>query len=43
MSKLEVALIENLQREDINAVDAAKAYKRLSDEFGCHRKTSQPG
>lgn len=31
---LEVALIENLQREDINAVDAAKAYKRLTDEFG---------
>jgi ParB family transcriptional regulator, chromosome partitioning protein len=31
---LEVALIENLQREDINAVDAARAYKRLSDEFG---------
>ncbi len=30
---LEVALIENLQREDINAVDAARAYKRLSDEF----------
>ena len=31
---LEVALVENLQREDINAVDAATAYKRLSDEFG---------
>jgi len=31
---LEVALIENLQREDINAVDAARAYKRLADDFG---------
>lgn len=31
---LEVALVENLQREDINAIDAAVAYKRLSDEFG---------
>jgi len=31
---LEVALIENIQREDINAIDAAIAYKRLVDEFG---------
>jgi ParB family transcriptional regulator, chromosome partitioning protein len=31
---LEVALIENLQREDIGAVDAALAYRRLSSEFG---------
>lgn len=31
---LEVALIENLQREDINPVDAAVAYRRLRDEFG---------
>jgi ParB family chromosome partitioning protein len=31
---LEVALVENLQREDINAIDAAVAYKRLSEEFG---------
>jgi ParB family chromosome partitioning protein len=30
---LEMALIENLQRQDINAVDAAIAYKRLMDEF----------
>jgi len=26
---LEVALVENLQREDINALDAAVAYRRL--------------
>src|SRR5712691_4862041 len=31
---LEVALVENLQREDINALEAARAYKRLSEEFG---------
>jgi len=31
---LQVALIENIQREDINPIDAATAYKRLSDEFG---------
>lgn len=31
---LEVALIENLQREDINAVEAALAYRRLVDDFG---------
>lgn len=31
---LEVALVENIQREDINAVDAAVAYRRLCEEFG---------
>lgn len=31
---IEVALVENLQREDINPIDAAGAYKRLTDEFG---------
>ena len=29
-----VALIENLQREDLNVVDEAEAYFRLHDEFG---------
>lgn len=29
-----VALIENLQREDLNIVDEAEAYFRLHDEFG---------
>jgi len=31
--KLELAIIENLQREDLNAVDRAIAFKRLADEF----------
>lgn len=31
---LQVALVENIQREDINAVDAAVAYRRLAEEFG---------
>ncbi len=30
---LEMALIENLQREDLNAIDEATAYRRLVDEF----------
>lgn len=31
---LELALVENLQREDINAMEAAEGYRRLVDEFG---------
>ena len=31
--KLELAIIENLQREDLNVVDRAKAFQRLVDEF----------
>ena len=30
---MEMALIENIQREDLNALEAAEAYKRLQDEF----------
>jgi ParB family chromosome partitioning protein len=30
---LEVALIENIQREDLNAIDEALAYRRLSEEL----------
>lgn len=32
--KLEIAIIENLQREDINSVDRARAFSRLAEEFG---------
>lgn len=33
-TKLELAIIENLQREDLNAVDRAYSFQRLADEFG---------
>ena len=31
--KLEMAIIENLQREDLNPVDRARSFKRLAEEF----------
>ena len=31
---LEVAIVENIQRDDLNVIEEAKGYKRLSDEFG---------
>lgn len=34
LTKLELAIIENLQREDLNAIDRAKALQQLIDEFG---------
>jgi ParB family chromosome partitioning protein len=30
---LEVAIVENIQRDDLNVIEEAKAYSRLSDEF----------
>ncbi|MFA6273534.1 MAG: ParB/RepB/Spo0J family partition protein [Candidatus Paceibacterota bacterium] len=33
MMKLELAIIENLQREDLNVVDRARAFFRLTSEF----------
>jgi len=39
LMKLELAIIENVQREDLNAVERAKAFKRLIDEFGFKHHT----
>jgi ParB family chromosome partitioning protein len=33
-SRLEIALIENLQREDLDPIEAAQGFRRLIDEFG---------
>jgi len=33
-TKLELAIIENLQREDLNPIDRAKAFRQLADQFG---------
>jgi len=33
MMKLELAILENLQREDLNVVDRAQAFSRLAKEF----------
>lgn len=32
--RLALALVENLQRADLNALDEARAFRRLADEFG---------
>ena len=42
LMKLELAIIENLQREDLNAVDRAVAFKQLSEQFGLsHAQVAQ--
>ena len=40
--KLELAIIENLQREDLNAVDRALAFRQLAEVFGLsHTQVAQ--
>ncbi|RLT23920.1 MAG: ParB/RepB/Spo0J family partition protein [Chloroflexi bacterium] len=34
LGRLELALIENVQRSDLSPIDTALAYRRLADEFG---------
>jgi len=34
LMKLELAIIENIQREDLNPVDRARAFERLVNDFG---------
>jgi ParB family transcriptional regulator, chromosome partitioning protein len=36
--QLELALVENLQREDLDPIEAANAYRQLIDEFGFTRE-----
>ncbi len=36
--RLEIALVENIQRENLNAIEAAMAYKRLQDDFNLRHK-----
>ncbi len=39
---LEVAIVENIQRDDLNVIEEAKGYQRLSEEFGYdHEKIAQ--
>ncbi len=34
MERLELALIENIQRSDLNPIEEAESYQKLNDEFG---------
>ena len=39
---LEIAIIENVQRQDLNIIEEAKGYQRLVQEFGYdHEKISK--
>ena len=43
VDQLEIALIENLQREDLDPIEAAHGFRRLIDEFGLQPRTSRRG
>lgn len=34
LEKLELSLIENIQRQDLNPIEKAESYRKLADEFG---------
>lgn len=34
LERLEIALIENIQRSDLNPIEEAESYQKLNDEFG---------
>jgi len=38
LEKLEIALIENLQRENLNPIEMAMAYRKLIDEFNLNQE-----
>jgi len=38
LAKLEIAIIENLQREDLNPVDRAQAFAQLANQFNLQHK-----
>ena len=38
VNMLELALVENIQRDDLNVIEEAKGYQKLSEEFGYDRE-----
>ena len=39
LKSLELAIVENVQRKDLNPIEEAKGYKRLIDEFDMTKKS----
>ena len=39
VQSLEIAILENIQREDLNPLEVAKGYQRLKNEFGYTQET----